>query len=409
MRRTRLAKSRVREVHLVPPLGRSYADATTRSEFGGIVIGLDMTVGKRMRATSARSILVAFFLAAACQADEDPNEEDYFETRDQLNCELLLECGLIMSEDECTMGSGISECSVFHASAATECLEAMKDALDAAQADVNACGDSPFPKECNSVITWSDADECNMTTAGRPLFIDGAQLLPPVLRACPPGASPQALAAEHWLQCAQMEAASVPAFARLAAELASIGAPRSMQVAAQEAAEDEVRHTRLCLDVARQLVDTEFDLGPLPDVPARPDITLEALATEALLEGCIGEGSAAAWASIARSGASTDVAQTLEDIAADELRHAALSWRVIGWALRRQPGLGATLLATLEDWERANPANPVVGGRSGVAEHGVLSAAAERATTRELVKVVVRPTLAALCRRSDRAQAQAQA
>lgn len=406
MRRTRLAKSRVREVHLVPPLGRSYADATTRSAFGGIVIGLDMMVGKRMSATSARGVLVAFFLAAACQADEEPSEEDYFETRDQLNCDLLLECGQLMSEDECTMGSALGECSEFNASAATACLEAMEDALDAAQADAKACSDPIFPQECNSVITWSGSAECG-TTAGRPLFIDGQQLLPPVVRACPPGETPRALAAEHWLQCARMESASVPAFTRLASELASVGAPSSMQVAAQDAAKDEIRHTQLCLDVARQLVDTEFDLGPLPEVPGRPDITVETLAIEALIEGCIGEGSAAAWASIAGNGAGRGVAQTLRDIAADELQHAALSWRVIGWALRRQPGLSTALLAALDNWERADAANPVVGGRKGLAEHGVLSSAAERATARELVSVVVRPTLLALCRRSERIQARA--
>jgi len=348
---------------------------------------------------------VVFFLAAACQADEDPIEEDYFETRDQLNCDLLLECGQLMSEDECTMDSRLSECSVFNASAATECLEAMEEALDAAQADANACSDPIFPQECNSVITWSEANGCG-TTAGRPLFIDGEQLLPPVVRACAPGATPHALAAEHWLQCARMESASVPAFTRLAAELATVGAPSSMQIAAREAAEDEIRHTRLCLDVARQLADAEFDVGRLPDVVARPDITIEALAVEALIEGCIGEGSAAAWASIARSNAGPEVAPTLHGIAADELRHAALSWRVIGWALRHQPGLSTTLLAALEDWERADTASPVLGGRNGLTEHGVLSIAAERATARELVSVVVRPTLEALCRRSERVRAQ---
>lgn len=161
------------------------------------------------RALAAQHVFVSFFLAAGCQAavDEDATEEDYFESRDQLNCDLLLECGLLMSEDECTMGSGLSECSEFDASAATACLAAMEDALDAAQADANACGDDPFSEECASVITWSDSAECG-TTAGRPLFVDGEQVLPSVVRACPPGVSARAHAAEHWLQCARMESAS---------------------------------------------------------------------------------------------------------------------------------------------------------------------------------------------------------
>ncbi len=357
---------------------------------------------------------MAFFLAAACEAAVDeseeanPTPEEFFEIRNDLGCELALECDQLPDDVPCSFGSGLSECSDFDPSAAAECVQAMEDALEAAQEDVNACGNDPLPEVCASVITWSESSECG-TTAGRPLFIDGAQLLPPVVRACPPGVSPRALAAEHWLQCARMESASVPAFTRLAAELATVGAPGSMQLAAQDAAEDEIRHTRLCLDVARQLTRTEFDVGPLPDVLARPEITVETLATEALIEGCIGEGSAAAWASIARNHAGPEVAPTLADIAADELRHAALSWRVLGWALRRQPELSATLLAALEDWERADAADPVVRGRDGLAEHGVLSTAAERATARELVSVVVRPTLEALCRRSERTRARARA
>lgn len=363
-----------------------------------------MKLSNPTRALAAQHVLVAFFLAAGCQAavdegDGDPTPEEYFESRDQSNCDRLLECGQLSSVDECTMGSTLSECSEFNASAANECLEAMEDALDAVQADANACGDDLISEACASVVTWSESSECG-TTAGRPLFVNGEQILPSVVRTCARGVGPLAQAAEHWLQCARMESASVPAFTRLAAELASMGAPVSMQNAAEDAAADEVRHTQLCLDVAGRLVDTEFAVGPLPEIPARLGISIEQLAVEALVEGCIGEGSAAAWASLASNRAGPQFAQTLRDIAGDELRHAALSWQVIGWALRRQPTLGPRLLAALETWVQDDASNAIVNERNGLAAMGVLSAAVERSAARELVSVVVRPTLEALCRRS---------
>lgn len=366
-----------------------------------------------IRALSAQHVLVTFFLAAGCQpaveetAGSAPTLEEYFEARDRLNCDLALECGQLMTQDQCTMGRRPPECAEFEfsPSAASACLDAMEEVLDVAEPDGNACGDNLVPEVCGDVITWGQNSCPNV---GRPLFVDSEQVLPQIVRTCPPGGvTAQAHAAEHWLQCARMECASVPAFTRLAEELASVGAPASMQNAARDAAVDEVRHTQLCLDAARHLVDTEFSVGPLPEVPARPGITIEQLAVEALLEGCIGEGSAAAWATLGSNRAGPQFAQRLRDIAGDELRHAALSWRVIGWALRRQPTLRPRLLAALEAWRQDDASDATPNEREGLATMGVLSVATERATARELVSVVVRPTLVALCRRSGRIQTRA--
>ncbi len=356
-------------------------------------------------ALAAQHVLVCFFLAAGCQpavnltAESGPTVEEYFEARDQLNCDLALECGHLQTPEECSMGNGPAECSEFEfsASAASACLDAMEDVIDAAGADESACGPNHVPEVCGDVISWG---ENSCATAGRPLFVDGEQILPPVVRTCPPGVSARARAAEHWLQCARMESASVPAFTRLAAELASVGAPAAMVEAARDAAADEIRHTQLCLDVAGRLVDDEFNVGPLPDVLARIGLSIEQLAMEALLEGCIGEGSAGAWASIASRRAGPQFAQTLRDIAGDELRHAALSWRVVGWALRKRPSLGPRLFDALDAWEEHDANSAAPNARTGLEAMGVLSAASERAAARELVSVVVRPTLDALCGRS---------
>ena len=121
------------------------------------------------------------------------------------------------------------------------------------------------------------------TTAGRPIHDGEAFVLPEVIG----GSPPRTPAAAHWMRAARTEYASVAAFARLATELMALGAPR-------------------------------------------PDLTLRELAIEALLEGCIGEGVAAAEAARAIEGASERVRPVLETIARDELRHATLSWGVLG-------------------------------------------------------------------------------
>ncbi len=129
-------------------------------------------------------------------------------------------------------------------------------------------------------------------------------------------------------QAAFLEAASVPAFERLASELAAHRAPRRLQVAALRAARDEVRHAR----VMTALAESEGATVERPRV-RRPRVrTLEALAIENAVEGCVHETFAAAVA-MAQSLAAPDarLRNTMRRIATDELRHAELAWRVARW------------------------------------------------------------------------------
>lgn len=350
--------------------------------------------------------MVAFFLTAACEASDRETYDEPIEEREAVDCDIQIACGDAATEDECTAPWQPSNCTELNYDAFEACIDAMRDALADIEDGGGSCQPRDYREACRDWELYVDFETCG-TTAGRPLYVDGHQALPVVVRTGRPAMSPEACAAEHWLRCAQLEAASVPAFRRLRAELDQLGAPTSLLEAADRAAQEEIRHTHLCLAQANGLSEAErFSLRPMEAVAARTDVTLEQLAVEALLEGCIAEGSAAAWAAIASERAEAAPASVLSTIAADELRHATLSWRLIGWALRRQPALATRLLSALEDWERADRAQPISAVRRRDLHHfGVLDPAHERAITRDLVANVVRPTLEALCRSAGRRDA----
>src|SRR5205085_12074693 len=106
-------------------------------------------------------------------------------------------------------------------------------------------------------------------------------------------ASARATLAEQWLADAASEHASIAAFARLSLELMALGAGPELLAACHRAAADEVRHAELCFTVARAYAGRELDPGPLavPELPA-PDVVR--MACESFVDGCIGEGAAAA-------------------------------------------------------------------------------------------------------------------
>ncbi len=141
--------------------------------------------------------------------------------------------------------------------------------------------------------------------------------------------------ASAWLDDALAEHASVAAFTRVAMQLLAVGAPPELLEDAHRAALDEVRHAKLCFTLA-SLYGARWEApGPLsPDAIRHAVCDRPTLAREALLEGCLGEGVAAA---IARASCEAvedpDVKRVLEVIAGDEARHADLAWRILAWCL----------------------------------------------------------------------------
>ncbi len=131
---------------------------------------------------------------------------------------------------------------------------------------------------------------------------------------------------------AHLEAASVPAFERLLAELQAHGAPEALVRAAADAAQDEVRHATAMTAMARRhgaaVVAVEL-------APAQPRGLL-ALALENAVEGCVGETWAALLAAHqAEAAEDPEVRALMAEIAADETRHAELAWAIDAWVNTR--------------------------------------------------------------------------
>jgi rubrerythrin len=128
---------------------------------------------------------------------------------------------------------------------------------------------------------------------------------------------------------AELEAASVPAFLRLASELHAHGAPRALVERAGASARDEARHARAMARLARRW----GGCPQLPRLTVGPTRSLERVALENAVEGCVLETHAALVAHHqARRAQGAGVAALFRGIAVDETRHAQLSWHVASWA-----------------------------------------------------------------------------
>jgi hypothetical protein len=106
---------------------------------------------------------------------------------------------------------------------------------------------------------------------------------------------------------------------------------------ALEAANDEIRHTKLCSSLAGGFSGTSIAIDLLsPPPPSGLDRTAELsrLAVESLVDGCLGEGAAALRAK-RQHDASVDLMSraALGTIARDEARHANLGLRVAAYCL----------------------------------------------------------------------------
>lgn len=184
---------------------------------------------------------------------------------------------------------------------------------------------------------------------GRPLRVSGGRLAFPALltfdgvrrpRRREAGTHPREAGeiGDEWLRAARAEAASVPAFIRMAAELRAVGADAALADGAIASAIQEVRHARLCFDEAASWAGRAFDGAPVEAPPrweSREQAALATLAVEAWEDGCLGEGTAAAAARLTSKEARSEaIALGRARIADDEAAHAELAWRVLEWCWR---------------------------------------------------------------------------
>lgn len=132
------------------------------------------------------------------------------------------------------------------------------------------------------------------------------------------------------------EHASVPAFERLALELALHGAPRSLVARARAAAAEEIRHARTCFALAAAYLGRDVRAPDLPYTRVRRARPMSEIADESWWDGCVGEA-VAARAVLARAADAQHLLErrALRGIARDERGHATLAADVVAWAGER--------------------------------------------------------------------------
>ena len=141
---------------------------------------------------------------------------------------------------------------------------------------------------------------------------------------------------------ADLEAASVRAFADLYADLVELDAPAAMRRATIRAAADEVRHAAACAALARRFGAT---VRPR-QVRAAARRDLRTLVTDNIVEGCVRETYGAAVAGYqARTSRDPIVRRAMYRIARDEAKHALLAWQLHRWAAPKLGDRGAVLAA----------------------------------------------------------------
>jgi hypothetical protein len=152
-------------------------------------------------------------------------------------------------------------------------------------------------------------------------------------------------AARHYQRVAQMEHASVAAFARFALQLLQLGAPPELVERTTAAIADEARHARIAFGIARALSGVELGPAALDVEHSLAPLSLVDIVRLVVREGCIGETAAALEAREAAAHATQpSLCAMLDGIADDEASHAELAWRFVSWALERAPLEVATVL-----------------------------------------------------------------
>ena len=269
------------------------ADATTATD------ATDATDGDANLRVVDPCELVAETLDAAPDALPDAD----------VGCRYTLPCGL-------TDGGGFAlrGCEFYLSSADPDASDA---SLGCVIPEANGCSGGAYTPPANGSLTF----EC------RDCFGGGGRR-PVGLRPARRTRAPDAVGA-YFARMAHDEAASVHAFVRMRRELSRLGAPTELVSAAERSACDERRHARMMARRARA--------SGAQAAPARVKRTarrkLEAMARENAVEGCVQETFGALllrWQ--ATHAAEPALRRLFARIAADETRHAALSWEVACWA-----------------------------------------------------------------------------
>jgi hypothetical protein len=248
---------------------------------------------------------------------------------------------------------------------------------------------------------------------GRPFFVDGvARTAKPTARGdwCAPKGIPhvgnvapalRARVSQAWLAAAQMEHASIAAFARFALQLWSVGAPPELIDETTLAMRDEIRHAEHCFAVASAYAGRAIGPEPLAVDGSLNEMSLKQCMLATVREGCIGETIAAFETREASEHVrDPELRKLLRQISADETRHAQLAFRFLNWALEQG---GSDLHRALEaELSRLRPTVSLSTNSCSIdddlLEHGILPERARGAIRAQVITHVVRPCLRAVLR-----------
>jgi hypothetical protein len=212
------------------------------------------------------------------------------------------------------------------------------DTLNDAQA-LSSSGDGAIAVGTNGAAYEKPYYACE---GGRPFIVRGEPVTAELRGPTRPGlagavsSEREAALARAWAEDGLVEHASIASFARFAIELLALGAPPDLLREVHVAVTDELRHAKLCFDLARRFGGVAVEPGalPLPMGVLRRVGDPVATALALFEEGCINESLAACEAADA-AGACEDVEirEVLETIAADERRHATMAWGALRWLI----------------------------------------------------------------------------
>ena len=206
--------------------------------------------------------------------------------------------------------------------------DASGDDASTSDASTASCEDTQTEicqRHCSDTIAVSaNPNGCMIqrSDAGMPIAVQCTQMVFcgrrfAELREPPPGADVLASAV-------YLEAASVHSFRRMAREIDAHDLGSHLSRWARRSAREEARHARLMMRLARRAGVRHF---PRVERPAPRVRSLEEIAIENAIEGCIRETFGALLAMREAGRAADDEARaTLTEIARDETSHAALAW-----------------------------------------------------------------------------------
>ncbi len=218
--------------------------------------------------------------------------------------------------------------------------------------------DTTTQPACCYRVQVVDSDPEFTCTIGRPYCDGDRQLRAPVREHGLRAAHVASARASAWADAGAGEHASVAAFARLSLELMALGAPSELLSGVHQAALDEVQHAERCWALALRFAGTTRSAGAFP-FPKSITInrSLPELAAAAVREGCLAETLGAHLvAAAAELAPEPEVRAALEAIAADEARHAVLSFKIVAWALRTggAPVRAAVKASLTKPWPRVD-------------------------------------------------------